>query len=63
MNNICFALILLLTIFNKSYVKNEVVSSTDYLKEIKLELKKEWPKNRTINLVFHGHSVPAGYFK
>lgn len=25
------------------------------------ELKKEWPKNRTINLVFHGHSVPAGY--
>ena len=25
------------------------------------ELKKEWPKNRTIHLVFHGHSVPAGY--
>ncbi|QJE96910.1 SGNH/GDSL hydrolase family protein [Luteolibacter luteus] len=25
------------------------------------ELKKEWPKNRTVNLVFHGHSVPAGY--
>jgi len=25
------------------------------------ELKKEWPKNRTINVVFHGHSVPAGY--
>ena len=38
MNNICFALILLFTIFNKSYVKNEVVSSADYLKEIKLEL-------------------------
>jgi acyl-CoA thioesterase-1 len=26
-------------------------------------MKKEWPKNRSINLVFHGHSVPAGYFK
>ena len=25
------------------------------------ELQKEWPKNRTIHLVFHGHSVPAGY--
>lgn len=25
------------------------------------ELKKEWPENRTINLVFHGHSVPSGY--
>lgn len=29
---------------------------------MKVELKKEWPNNRTINLVFHGHSVPAGYF-
>jgi lysophospholipase L1-like esterase len=26
-------------------------------------MRIEWPKNRTINLVFHGHSVPAGYFK
>ena len=34
-----------------------------YLNEIKDELKKEWPKNRTINMVFHGHSVPSGYFK
>ena len=35
----------------------------DYLKEVKAELIKEWPNNNTINLVFHGHSVPAGYFK
>ena len=35
----------------------------NYLKEVKAELKKEWPNNRTINLVFHGHSVPAGFFK
>ncbi|CAM3322262.1 SGNH/GDSL hydrolase family protein [Aquirufa ecclesiirivi] len=38
-------------------------SSSQYLPEIKQELLKEWPKNRSINLVFHGHSVPAGYFK
>jgi lysophospholipase L1-like esterase len=25
-------------------------------------LKKRWPENRTINIVCHGHSVPAGYF-
>ncbi len=25
------------------------------------ELTKQWPANRTINVVFHGHSVPAGY--
>lgn len=35
----------------------------DYLKPIQEELVKEWPNNRTINLVFHGHSVPSGYFK
>jgi len=35
----------------------------NYLEPIKQELIKQWPKNRTINLVFHGHSVPSGYFK
>ena len=34
-----------------------------YLSDLKTELQKEWPKNRTINIVFHGHSVPAGFFK
>lgn len=34
----------------------------EYLSSIKAELVKEWPNNRTINLVFHGHSVPSGYF-
>lgn len=33
-----------------------------YLAGIKKELTAVWPKNRTINLVFHGHSVPAGYW-
>lgn len=37
--------------------------SGDYLQAIKAEMKKEWPHNRTINLVFHGHSVPSGYFR
>lgn len=27
------------------------------------EFKKDWPQNRTINLVFHGHSVPSGYHR
>lgn len=27
------------------------------------ELVKKWPGNRTVNIVFHGHSVPAGYHK
>ena len=41
----------------------EAANPRDYLNDVKIELKKEWPKNKTINLVFHGHSVPAGYFK
>jgi len=35
---------------------------SDYLSAVKGEMKKKWPENRTINLVFHGHSVPAGYW-
>ncbi|MDG1277703.1 MAG: GDSL-type esterase/lipase family protein [Algoriphagus sp.] len=37
--------------------------TSDYLNDLKIEFQKKWPENRTINLVFHGHSVPAGYFK
>jgi acyl-CoA thioesterase-1 len=47
---------------NKRFEDHQGLTS-DYLSEVKQELKKEWPNNRTINLVFHGHSVPAGYFK
>jgi acyl-CoA thioesterase I len=43
--------------------KPEIAGPSDYLRDIKAELQKEWPANRTVNLVFHGHSVPAGYFK
>jgi len=34
----------------------------DYLAPVTAELAKKWPENRTINIVCHGHSVPAGYF-
>lgn len=33
-----------------------------YLDEVLCELQKQWPDNRTVNIVCHGHSVPAGYF-
>ena len=36
-------------------------TDTAYLANIITELQKQWPNNRTINLVFHGHSVPSGY--
>ena len=62
MNKIYLAIITILLSFHTNN-NNEIVNPSDYLNDIKTELKKEWPKNRTINLVFHGHSVPAGYFK
>jgi acyl-CoA thioesterase I len=43
--------------------EQKAADPADYLSDLKAELKKEWPKNRTVNLVFHGHSVPAGYFQ
>jgi len=39
----------------------KMADSSQYLASIKTELQAVWPKNRTINLVFHGHSVVAGY--
>jgi len=38
-----------------------LADSATYLSQVKTELNTVWPKNRTINLVFHGHSVVAGY--
>lgn len=33
-----------------------------YLSEIVSTLRQHWPNNRAVNIVCHGHSVPAGYF-
>ncbi len=34
-----------------------------YLAGLSQEMQVKWPRNRVINIVCHGHSVPAGYFK
>ena len=63
MKNIGFILLALLTLSYQKNDNNRLADPINYLSGIKAELKKEWPNNRTINLVFHGHSVPAGFFK
>lgn len=60
---IFYLLITIVHISCYSISENGVADDMDYLENIKSELEKEWPNNRTINIVFHGHSVPAGYFK
>lgn len=37
--------------------------SARVLTPLHAELSKKWSANRTVNIVFHGHSVPAGYHK
>lgn len=43
-------------------INAQLADSALYLADVKKELNAVWPKNRTINLVFHGHSIPAGYW-
>jgi lysophospholipase L1-like esterase len=38
-------------------------SPTNYLAPVVSKLEEVWPKNHLVNIVFHGHSVPSGYFK
>ncbi|MDT8390850.1 MAG: SGNH/GDSL hydrolase family protein [Lentisphaeria bacterium] len=39
-----------------------IASRSSYLSDSVGILKTHWPKNRAVNIVCHGHSVPAGYF-
>ena len=39
------------------------VDAGNYMQDIHILLNTKWPKSRRINIVCHGHSVPAGYFK
>lgn len=40
----------------------QVAQTQNYLDNVKLEMENKWPNNRTVNVVFHGHSVPSGYW-
>ena len=39
-----------------------MIMQNDYLSPILDEMAIQWPNNRIVNIVCHGHSVPAGYF-
>jgi len=39
-----------------------IAAPATYLADLVEILKTHWPENRTVNIVCHGHSVPAGYF-
>jgi lysophospholipase L1-like esterase len=39
-----------------------IADKETYLIDVIREMGKAWPDNRAVNIVCHGHSVPAGYF-
>ncbi len=39
-----------------------MAQQNSYLQKTVERLKAQWPENRAVNIVCHGHSVPAGYF-
>lgn len=40
-----------------------VADPKTYLAEFARLARVDWPQNRTLNVVCHGHSVPSGYFE
>jgi acyl-CoA thioesterase-1 len=48
---------------SEAKVSEGAAESTVYLASVCSELARCWPTNRTVNIVCHGHSVPAGYFR
>ena len=64
MKKLFFTLLILISIItNGQKIEPILANNATYLVDLKKEMQVEWPKNRTINIVFHGHSVPSGYFK
>ncbi len=41
----------------------EIPAPREFSRPLVELFEAQWPKNRTVTIVCHGHSVPAGYFK
>ena len=54
---------LLVLVVSFAHCQVVLAESAGYLAELVQRCEIDWPKNETINIVCHGHSVPAGYFK
>ncbi|TWT81310.1 hypothetical protein CA13_27620 [Planctomycetes bacterium CA13] len=49
--------------FGSGQVRSVQTVNRQSFDELKRELQLKWPNNRLVRFVFHGHSVPAGYFR
>ena len=55
--------LLLASLLASASLRAETARPDNYLTNLTSELRHQWPTNRMIQIVCHGHSVPAGYFK
>ena len=46
----------------QSKTEQKTEDKRNYLDNILQIMKTHWPRNRTVRIACHGHSVPAGYF-
>jgi lysophospholipase L1-like esterase len=53
---------LIFSVASKITAQDTIADKATYLNDITAQLKLKWPGNRLVNVVCHGHSVPAGYF-
>ena len=49
--------------FGEGVVAPAIADKATYLADISHKLQMAWPTNHTVNIVCHGHSVVAGYFR
>ncbi len=54
---------LLIFLLAATALRAETAAPAAYLRDFAAQLDVAWPKNHTLTIVAHGHSVPAGYFK
>jgi len=55
-------ILFLCVVFLFTTINAQIADKNEYLATFVSELNKQWPNNKTQNLVFHGHSVPTGYY-
>ena len=63
MRSLTRRIVLAVATFALSFGAALAVEPDDYLAEVVAEFDKQWPHNRRVTIVCHGHSVPTGYFR
>lgn len=56
-------ILLPILILTANFATSQIPDAAEYSRPLVQLFEAQWPKNRAVNIVCHGHSVPAGYFR